>query len=182
MKEMSTEEKKKILRQSAREKEQLLSQEEKMSSDAKICQRLFALEEYKSASTVFCYVGTEHEIKTTEFILGALSLGKCVGVPLCLGQGVMEVRKITSMEDLSLGYHGLQEPNSHLPLIEPSEIDFAVLPCTTCDKSGYRLGKGGGYYDRYLPKLRCACAVVCRGKLISENIPAEPHDCLLYTS
>ena len=175
-KDVETKTKKETIREEIRLKESQLSLVEKKAQDKQIYERLIQLEEYELADTVFCFVGTEHEIDTKQFILTSLSLGKSVAVPLCMGKGIMEARKIMSMDDLHIGFHGLWEPNSDCPVIGPECIDFAVVPCVSCDKQGYRIGQGGGYYDRYLPKLRCASAVVCREELMTEAVPVEAHD------
>ena len=63
-----------------------------------------------------------------------------------------------------------------LPLIEADEIDFAVLPCVTCDHQGNRLGHGKGYYDRFLKGTKFSTCMICFEKLISGNIPMDDHD------
>ena len=55
-------------------------------------------------------------------------------------------------------------------------IDFAVLPCVTCNYLGQRLGHGGGYYDRFLSQYRGGTVLLCRELLIRQEIPVEPHD------
>jgi 5-formyltetrahydrofolate cyclo-ligase len=163
---MNTTQQKKALRESILEKERALTAEEKKIQDLQIYERLIHLEEYKASRTVFCFVGTEHEIDTKDFIMTSLSLGKCVAVPLCTGKGRMEARKIASMGDLSPGFYGLLEPGNQCPVIAPEDIDFAVVPCVSCDKKGHRLGRGGGYYDNYLPKIQGSCVLICRETLM----------------
>ena len=55
-------------------------------------------------------------------------------------------------------------------------VDFAVLPCLTCNHLGQRLGRGGGYYDRFLASYRGGTVLLCREKLIREEIPVTPLD------
>ena len=62
------------------------------------------------------------------------------------------------------------------PLLNMDEVDFAVLPCVACNHLGQRLGRGGGYYDRFLSGYRGGTVLLCREKLIREEIPLEPHD------
>ena len=169
-------EQKKSLREAIRLKESQLSRAEKKAQDQQIYERLIQLDEYKVSRTVFCFVGTACEIDTMQFITTSLSLGKCVAVPICTGKGIMEARRITSLQDLHPGFHGIPEPSSICPVIQPDCIDFAVVPCVSCDSAGYRLGQGGGYYDRYLPKLHCVFAVVCRESLMTKALPVEAHD------
>ena len=149
----------------------------KKQADEAIIRCLTALPEYREAGTVFCFVGTDQEIKTWPFLLSALADGKTVAVPLCTGKGIMEARQILSKEDLMPGAYGILEPKPACPLVEPSQIDLAVIPCVSCTHDGRRLGHGGGYYDRYFCDAVTSTAVlICREQLVREAIPTEAHD------
>ena len=63
--------------------------------------------------------------------------------------------------------------------IQPEEIDLAVIPCCTCSQTGRRLGYGGGYYDRYLGRVAGVKAVICRDRIMRDDIPVEEHDQIL---
>lgn len=145
-------------------------------ADREILERIRSMEEYRKARTVFCYVGTEREIDTMPVILDALGRGKRVGVPKCISRGIMEVYEITGPESLVPGSYGIQEPSESCPLMRPEEIDLALVPCMACTGDGYRLGYGGGYYDRYLGRIKGMRAALCRGRLMRETVPAEEHD------
>ena len=58
----------------------------------------------------------------------------------------------------------------------PQEIDAAVIPCTSCDRKGRRLGKGGGYYDRYLSDVKFSKIVICREKLMLDEVVTDKFD------
>lgn len=88
----------------------------------------------------------------------------------------MELRQITALDQLVPGIYGIPEPPAGSPLILTDSVDFAILPCVTCDHSGRRLGRGGGYYDRFLTHYRGGAVLLCRERLIREEIPVEPHD------
>ena len=61
-------------------------------------------------------------------------------------------------------------------MVDTDEVDLAVLPCLCCNHLGHRLGQGGGYYDRFLSHYRGGTVLLCREKLLRQDIPLEPHD------
>ena len=173
---MTKQEEKKQLRRTMQTLEAQLSEKYKRTSSQAIAMHLLAMPEYLASETVFCFVGSSREIDTTEILLHALSSGKRLCVPRCVSRGIMELCQITSLEQLTPGTYGLLEPSADAPVVQIDDVDFAVLPCTTCNHLGQRLGKGGGYYDRFLSHYRGGSVLLCREKLIRDEIPVEPHD------
>lgn len=173
---MTKPEEKAQLRREIRAAEKQLPEAYKAASAAAICARLTALPGYRSAGTVFCFVGAGQEIDTQPFLLDALSCGKRLCVPFCTGPGRMELRSISSLSQLSPGAYGILEPTAECPSVPLDEVDFTVVPCLTCDRSGRRLGQGGGYYDRFLASYRASAVLVCRERLLRAELPAESRD------
>ena len=161
------------------EKRKTLSGEMIAASDKKIFQNLLKIPQYEKAETIFCFVSTPDEIDTREIIKNALSNNKRVCVPKCEKLGVMHAHEIKSFDDLQPGKYGIHEPKENCPYTAPSEIDFAIIPCVTCNKQGHRLGYGGGFYDRYIQDQTFTKAALCREVLLHENIPIEPHDMMV---
>ena len=173
---MTRQEEKQFLRSRIRELEAQLSDKYKVNSSQAICTHLIGMPEYQSAETVFCFVGTTKEINTRLILEDALTAGKRLCVPLCVDKGIMELREITALSQLISGSYGILEPSADAPSVSVDEVDFAILPCLTCNHAGQRLGKGGGYYDRFLSHYRGGTVLLCRENLIREEIPVEPHD------
>ena len=173
---MTKQEEKQRLRRTMRALERQLSDKYKAASSRSICAHLLAMPEYQAASAVFCFVGTDHEIDTRPILAHALAAGKRLSVPRCTGPGIMELRQLRSLEELSPGAYGIPEPPESAPVMNPDDVDLAILPCLTCSHLGQRLGQGGGYYDRFLSHYRGGTVLLCREKLIREEIPLEPHD------
>ena len=173
---MSKQDDKKWLRTTMRTLEKKLSPSYKTTSNQTIVRSVLAMTAYQSAQTVFCFVGTEHELDTRPILEDALLHGKTLCVPCCVGDGAMELREISSLDALSVASYGILEPNGDAPLISIDQVDFSILPCLTCNHLGQRLGQGGGYYDRFLALYRGCKVLLCREKLIREEIPIEPHD------
>ena len=173
---MTRKEEKQLLRKTIRAAERELPQSYKDRSSAEICAHLAAMPEYLAADTVFAFVGTVREIDTTAFLEDVLARGKRLCVPLCVGDGLMDLHHITSLEQLNTGAYGIREPSEDTPIVPVDEVDFAVIPCLSCSHGGKRLGQGGGFYDRFLAKYRSAAVLVCRERLTREELPVEPHD------
>ena len=173
---MTKAEEKQRLRRVIRELERQLSPRYKEESSRAIAAHLLAMPEYQAAGTVFCFVGSEREIDTRPILEDALAAGKRLCVPLCTGPGIMELRQVTALDQLVPGAYGIPEPPAAAPEVDMDEVDFAVLPCVACNHLGQRLGRGGGYYDRVLSGYRGGTVLLCREKLIREEIPLEPWD------
>lgn len=169
-------EEKQQLRKTIRTLDQQLSQRYRQHSSQLIASHLLAMPEYQAADTVFCFVSTPTEVDTLPILSDVLSRGKTLCVPACIHQNTMELRRITRLEELIPGAFGIPEPPADAPLVCVDEVDFAILPCVTCNHLGQRLGRGRGYYDRFLADYRGGAVLLCRERLIREEIPVEPHD------
>ena len=107
-----------------------------------------------------------------------LDSGKRLGVPKCTGKGIMDAYEIQNLEQLKIGSYGILGPGEECDIIlDPTEIQFAIIPCISCNRKGERLGHGGGYYDRYLekhPQLE-RVAIAFSFQMLPE-VPTEPTD------
>ena len=145
-------------------------------ADAAICAAVWESELYHNARTMFCYIGTDREIDTKALLLRALADGKRLALPLCVGKGIMEAREIHSLDDLVSGKFDILAPKLECPTVRPEDFDLAIVPCSSGNPKGHRLGYGGGFYDRYLPRTNCTKVLLCRARLVQEDIPLEEHD------
>lgn len=163
-----------------------LSPEERAEKSRAICANILQTPEYAKAKTVFIYkfVKGEVQLKALEEENEALPAAerKTFLYPLCI-----EDRQMLAIEPGSAdmesdawkkGAFGIPEPVLEMGrVVDPADIDLVVSPCSSFDESGMRLGMGGGYYDRYLPKCTKAdvmlVAYECQG---CEAVPAEPWD------
>jgi 5-formyltetrahydrofolate cyclo-ligase len=145
-------------------------------ADRNILAALTSLSEYLAAGVIFCYVSAADEPDTRALFEDAWARGKRVCVPLCLSMGVMQAREITGPDDLIAGKYGIPEPKAHCPIVRPENIDLNIVPCVCCDTDGYRLGYGGGFYDRWLEKSRAPAAVICFENMVAPGVPREKHD------
>lgn len=172
-------ERKNALRRELAEVERAMSPEEKQTSDRAILCHVLSAPAYQNARTVFCFVGREDEIDTRPLLERVLADGKRLCVPLCVGKGIMECRAVTDLSRLACGRYGIWEPPADAPLVIREDIDLTIVPCVGAASDGRRLGRGGGYYDRFLSAYRGRTLLLCRGVLLRNDIPREPHDILV---
>lgn len=122
---------------------------------------------------VFVYISVDDEIATQKILQEALRLKKTVCVPRCISKGIMTAHCIMSTADLQEGKYGIPEPREGCPQIAPSVIDLIVAPCLCTELTGYRLGYGGGYYDRFLAQAQHAtvCALCPESAIVPTVYP-----------
>ena len=69
-----------------------------------------------------------------------------------------------------------KEPDASAEEIVPAQIDLVIAPALACDRQGFRLGYGGGFYDRFLSRTDAACMALCAESRLVECLPREPFD------
>lgn len=152
------------------------AQPERAVINESICQMALANAQYQNADTIFVYWSTNDEIDTHAIIVDAWQRGKRVCVPKCLPGHNMEPRQILSEVDLTEECFGIPEPGTHCPVVPPEEIQLCIVPALACDRLGFRLGYGGGFYDRFLLRTSAYRIVLCAQARILETIPVQTHD------
>ena len=166
------------LREYFLEQRKLLCEDEKRKGDldAEIQIRLLMSREYRAADTVLLYMARRHEIATSMILNAALANGKAVGLPVCVDDKTMIFRRITSVSELVAGRYGIMEPKAECEEIVPVEHTLCVCPALSCDMRGYRLGFGGGYYDRFLKDFPGTKAALCYADAIIPVIHSFEFD------
>lgn len=139
---------KKELRQTVLNQMKKLSGKEKEQADSWLTQRLLSSAAYQKAQVIATYLSMPHEVSTAAFIKQAQLDGKRVLVPKTYGQGRM-IFVDYDESHLQKSSFGLLEPMSE-EAVEKTEIDLIHVPGVVFNSQGFRIGYGGGYYDRYL--------------------------------
>lgn len=122
--------------------------------DRSIYEKLIAMDQYRRANTVVLYVSKELEVDTRQLMKKAWEDGKRVAVPRCIeNTRLMNMHLIRSMDDLRVGAYGILEPDESLPILTQTKNAVCIVPAFCNDYRGYRVGYGGGYYDRYLSRF-----------------------------
>lgn len=166
-----------MLREQYRKMREKMTDEYKRSLDIEIASRFLCTREYAESKTLITYVSRENEIDTIRIIHAAFANKKQVAVPKCEGKGVMRFYLIDSMDDLVMGYAGILEPDtSKCRLLEDFSDSVCIVPGLSFDPEGYRLGFGGGYYDRFLSTYTGVSAGLCYGSFVKWELPRESFD------
>ena len=135
---------------------------------------------FAAARTVALYHALPDEVPTA----GMLRLWHGVrrlALPVITGDGEMHFREYTGDGTISEGPFGIGEPQTGRE-IPPSEIDLMLVPGVAFDAGGRRLGRGKGFYDRYLSHPDAAHIYkvgLCRPDALAPEVPAEPHDIVM---
>lgn len=146
-----------------------------------ICENVISSERYRACGLILCFMSTEIEVDTSRILSAAFADGKRVAIPRCVrldGEWRMEFRFIESPEDVVTGVYNLREPSSKNPLVAADEMSDAlcIVPGLAYDGGGYRIGFGGGYYDRFLSDFRGVSCGVCFDEFTVERLGRESTD------
>lgn len=117
---------------------------------AHICRHIMASDVYKSAGVIGGYIPLKHEADITAVLSDALQQGKTLVLPQCAAAPNMTMRRVNAIADLLPGAYGIPEPGQDAPVVSAEQIDLLLVPLEGIDRFGFRLGKGGGYYDALL--------------------------------
>lgn len=172
------------LRKELLERRGLIAPEERAAVDAAIARHVVESSLFRDATAVFTYVSVGSEVDTRALIRAALGCGKLVAVPRCVpGTRLMEWHRIDSLDDLHPGAFGIPEPiPSAETLVDPSASSpaLALVPGLAFDRAGFRIGYGGGYYDRFLAQFPGAALGLVREAFLLPSLAAldvlDPFD------
>lgn len=142
----------------------------------RIAQSVLALEEVAGAQTVLAFASIRNEVQTALLIDAMHAAEKTVAFPR-VADGDLVLHRVSPGDPLREGAFGVPEPLETYAIVDPGAVDFALIPALAVDPRGFRIGYGGGYYDRLVPQLSkaCTCAVAYDFQLIAE-VPDLPFD------
>ncbi len=125
--------------------------------------------------TIYTYISYRQEADTLALIRRLWDMGLPVAAPRVKGRQ-MEFYQIRSQADIRPGYKGIPEPGEDCVPVK-DENGLVVVPGAVFDARGYRIGYGGGFYDRFLeenPGL--ATMGLAYGFQVIDRVPAQPFD------
>ncbi|MCK4911544.1 MAG: 5-formyltetrahydrofolate cyclo-ligase [Thermodesulfovibrionales bacterium] len=171
---------KKDLRLRAARGRDALPLERRKRFECEIRARLFALEQFKVADKVLFYASFRTEVDTGIMIKESLEMGKTVILPrVHPEENRLTKHVIDGLEELVPGHMGILEPDMEKHSeIKVEDIHMLVIPGLAFDIKGARIGYGGGYYDRLLPRIKGerTIAALAFEAQIFESLPMENHD------
>lgn len=169
---------KKSLRQQLKEKLSQLSKPLYEDYSYKIAKQLYNDEDWKNANVIGITISKYPEVDTYQIIRKAWELGKKIVVPKCdPADKTMAFRMLSEFSQLECVFYGLYEPIEELTRkMEPGEIDLLIVPGLAYTEEGFRIGFGGGYYDRYLKDFSGQTVSLAFHTQMIPSFTVEKHD------
>ena len=152
-------------------------EEDRLKKSRIIRKKLFKTKEFKRAKTVLFYASFDGEVETFDMMKQAKRLGKKIVLPIIVRKKREIILSLVHdlKKDLVSGPHGIKQPRvSRLNAIRVGDIDLAVVPGVGFDKNNNRLGRGAGYYDRFLGDIP-SCIPTFGLAFDFQVISAVPH-------
>ena len=165
---------KKELRQHIREIKRQFSQQQLEELSLPIISRLKS--RLASTKTILAYYSLPDEVDTRQLLDDLVAEGKTVLLPKVIDDENMEIRRYTGRQDLEEGILHLMEPIGE-PFTAYEDIDIVVVPGLAFDAAGHRLGRGRGYYDRFLHRKKHPyCVGICFDFQKVAEVPVDEYD------
>lgn len=171
---------KKRFRDNVRAKLQTKDPDEHEMETKTVSDRLFSHSVWQKAEMIALTYAVGDEFPTKHIIEQAFSEGKRIVLPRCVPETKdMRFFEIVQFDQLELSFFGLMEPDPRqCEKISRDQIDLVIVPGLVYDRKGYRIGFGGGYFDRFLAGYRSfdSVSLAYKEQLAKERFPNEPHD------
>ncbi len=144
--------------------------------------KIVHLPEWQNAKVVCLYASFQGELPTTRLLQNLLNSEKRCVLPKVNSEGQPELYEIKSFQDLELSSLEILEPKINCPRINPTQIDFFLVPGIGFDRRGNRLGHGAGFYDRLLAQASPTAYFLGYGYdfQVVDVIPHEAHDVVMH--
>lgn len=150
----------------------------KSEADEQICRHIVNSRIFSKTDTVLLYASIESEVDLSFLHSASKAAGKRIAYPKVISKGEMEFYYVDSYDDMAVGAYGIKEPRAECEYIALSELHspIIVVPALCFEKSGKRLGYGGGYYDRLLSRFTGISVGVSYTVCIADRLVTEQHD------
>ena len=164
------------LREIIRAKKRLFDKQALAEQSLIRIQELLQHPRVQSAQTILMFHSLPDEVDTHEVINLLAAQGKTILLPVVSSKTDMMLRRYASPADLHIGPFGIMEPIGK-PFNDYDQIELAVIPGMAFDEEGHRLGRGRGYYDRFLTLLPHSYKLgLCFDFQKVEHVPTDAND------
>lgn len=155
-----------------------MAEQEKKDIEEKILQNLLSSSLWKDARTIGVTVSQGFEWNTRPIIESGWKQGKTICVPKCVPKEKKLIfYELEDFGQLEKSYYNLLEPETEKTTkVEKPQIDLLIVPGLVFDKNGYRVGFGGGYYDRFLMDFPNKTVSLAHSGQIRGDLPVDSHD------
>lgn len=157
-----------------------LSLEKRNKLSKSISDLLYKTKYYKNAKTIMAFINFGSEINTRYIIENSIDLKKSIVIPITVPETKeLKVSKMLNYSELEIGHYNILTPKDEfIRFVNPNTIDLVLVPGLIFDKDGYRIGYGGGYYDRFLSKLDPSVPKIgiCFDLQVQDTIPRNHYD------
>ncbi|WP_067730423.1 5-formyltetrahydrofolate cyclo-ligase [Oceanobacillus damuensis] len=155
-----------------------LPENEKQQIESKLINRLITSALWSRAETIGITMSQGFEWSTKPIIEAGWGQNKRMCVPKCYPrQKELVFYELESFDQLEVVYYDLLEPKPDISKqTETNSIDLLIVPGLLFDRNGYRIGFGGGYYDRFLTNYKNITASMCSSIQLMDQIPVEEFD------
>ena len=163
------------LREDCRTIRKSLGTEVRTEASLSICEKIADWDVFQQSQTILTYMPIKSEAELTSLLK-------------LYPQKKWVIPRIIPEEDHHMVFHpynpnrlilhpfGMAEPSPDLPVIQPEEIELTLVPGLAFDRHGFRLGYGGGYFDRFLENFKGVSAGITFHALLLDTIPHAVHD------
>lgn len=144
-----------------------------------IANSLFDTDHYKNAQTVMAFISFGSEINTRYIIEHAIKEGKIVVIPVMVPETrELKVSRILDFSELELGHYNIPTQKEEcLRFLDPKTIDLILTPGLIFARDGYRVGYGGGYYDRFLANHKDVDKIAIGFDMqVVDKVPTDEYD------
>jgi len=154
-----------------------MPEEERIDASGAVAERFLGLPEVTRASTVMAFWSFGSEVDTQPILSSLASTRATVVLPRIV-DGRLEPRSWAPGDPVETSWFGAAEPTAG-DVVDPAKIDVVAVPGVAFDRTGARVGYGGGFYDRFLPSLRPDALRVAIGfscQLLDDPLPVASFD------
>lgn len=145
-----------------------------------IFKELISNRDIEKSENIMCFVSFRNEVDTHRFIKYMLKNNKKIYIPIIDSKNkIMNISKLKSFDELEKGFYGILEPKKECIRITALEVlDVVITPGVVFSKDNYRIGYGGGFYDKFFAnkKLKAKKIGLCFSEQIIESVPINKYD------